>query len=242
VSTRIALVTGGTRGIGLAITRALLSKGYAVCATYKSDEAAAREMTKLSVDDGLRAIRADASEVDEMRRVLDECEKIFGLPDVLINNAGVQQRAGAVDECAIEEWDRVIATNLRSAFVCINLALPAMRARRWGRIVNLSSVSAWEGYPNCAAYASSKAALIALTRSVAKEVAKVGITVNAVAPGITATDAAAGLPPERVKEILRIVPIGAMAQPHEVAAVVGFLCSDAASYVTGTCIPITGGR
>jgi len=234
---KVALVTGAGQGIGLAIARALKEAGMAV-AVVDIDSAragaAAREVGGL-------ACTCDVSSARTVEETASMVANELGPVNVLVNNAGICGR-GTIDEISEEEWDRVHAVNLKSAFLCSRAVLPEMRKRGWGRIINISSVAGKIGGMMVnLAYASSKGGLIAFTKGLAREVAKDGITVNAVCPSLTDTDLAGMFTPEEKEGYLRSVPLGRLATPNEVAAAVAFLASDTASYITGEVLDVNGG-
>jgi NAD(P)-dependent dehydrogenase (short-subunit alcohol dehydrogenase family) len=236
---KAALVTGATRGIGRAIALALAREGADLLATGR-DEASGRAVAGEIAALGGRAVwhRADLGRVAEARGVVRAALDAFGRVDVLVNNAGVFQRMPALD-LGEDDWDRVLGVNLKAAFFVAQAAARAMRERGGGVIVNVASDAAWSGGLNpCAHYAASKAGLVSITRSLARELAPDGIRVNAVAPGLIATDmggtAGATLPDLRI-------PLGREGTPEEVAACVVFLASDEASYVTGANLNLSGG-
>lgn len=239
---KAALVTGGSGDLGSVVARTLAAEGMAVAVQYRSNEARAKAVAAGIEEAGGVAIpvQADLTSSAGAAGAVDAVLKAWGRVDVLVNGAG-----GNKDVLMMlmrdEDFDGVIASNLRAAFLTSRAAVRSMIDRRWGRIVNIASVSAWVAVPGQANYAAAKAGLIGLTRSLAAEVGKFGILVNAVAPGALESEAVKALPGERRKKILEGIPLGRFGRPEEAAGAVAFLCSEASSYITGQVLAVSGG-
>ena len=234
---RVALVTGGSGGIGQASVAALAGAGHRVAVGYAGNrEAAEKAAAGL---DGM-AVRIDVTDPASVDAAFKAVEEALGPVDILVNNAGVTAD-GLLLRMRDEQWRRVLATNLDGAFHASRRAASGMVRRRWGRIVNMGSVVGSTGAAGQANYAATKAGLIGLTRSLARELGSRGITVNLVAPGPIATAMIDAVSDERRAEMTAAVPLGRMGTPEEVGAVVAFLCSPAAAYITGAVVPVDGG-
>jgi 3-oxoacyl-[acyl-carrier protein] reductase len=233
-----ALVTGASRGIGASVARALAAEGWPVVVNYRSSADAADAVVRDIEAAGGRAIAVagDVSDPDAADAVVKAAESEFGSVLVLVNNAGITSD-GLSPQIADDDWDRVLETNLSGAFRMSRRVLRPMLRKRFGRVVNVASIVGIRANPGQANYAASKAGLIGLTKTMASEVAKRGITVNAVAPGVIETEMTAGLD----GALLDYVPARRLGRPEEVAACVSFLASDGAAYVTGTTLTVDGG-
>jgi 3-oxoacyl-[acyl-carrier protein] reductase len=233
-----ALVTGASKGIGAAIARALADDGWNVGVNYRSDKAGADETVKAIEEGGGKAlaVHADITNGDS-KALIAEVEEGLGPVLALVNNAGVA-RDGLALQLSDEDWDVVIGTNLSPAFKLTRDALRGMIKARYGRVVNITSVVGTKANVGQSNYAAAKAGLIGMTKTIAAEVARRGVTVNAVAPGFIATDMTAELPAD---EIAKVIPARRLGTPEDVAAAVRFLASEDAGYVTGTTLYVDGG-
>lgn len=239
---RVALITGGARGIGKAISLELASRGLRIVVNYRSSSEAADEVVKTISDLGgeAMAVRADVSDPDQVKELFKTISKGFGPVDILVNNAGIT-RDGLLMRMKESDWDAVIDGNLKSTYLCCKDGVKGMAKGRWGRIVNMASVVGLIGNPGQANYCASKAGIIGLTKSIAREYAQRGITVNAVAPGFIATDMTDVLPDSVKEEMLKSVPAGRAGTVEDVAKAVAFLVSEDASYINGQVIAVDGG-
>lgn len=240
--TRAAVVTGGSRGIGRAVCVALAKQGCNVVVNYCHGEAAAAETAALCKELGVEAVtvQADVSTAEGCKKLFEEAVNAFGRVDILVNNAGVT-RDNLILRLSEEDFDTVLNANLKGAFLCCKEAARRMVRQRYGRIVNLSSVVGLRGNAGQTNYSASKAGLIGLTKSLAKELASRNVTVNAVAPGFIATDMTDALSEKQREAILGRIASKRLGEPEDVAKLVRFLASEEAGYITGQVICIDGG-
>ena len=238
----VALVTGGSRGIGRGIALRLAAEGVKVGVNYNTGAAQAQEVVEEITSEGGEAIaiQADISEQSQVtnmfRTLMERWERI----DILVNNAGIRKDR-LLMRMTTEEWDSTINVNLKGAYFCTKAALPQMARQRRGRIINMSSVVGVAGNPGQANYSASKAGLIGLTKTVAKEMARRNITANALAPGYIITSMVEELSEDLRSQVLARVPMGRLGTPEDIAGLVAFLCSDEAGYITGQVIRVDGG-
>ncbi|WP_310600571.1 3-oxoacyl-ACP reductase FabG [Desulfobulbus sp.] len=239
---KIALVTGGSRGIGRAISVRLAAMGATVGVNYVANPAAAEETLRQIEAAGGKGfmVRFNVADAEAVQESIKEIIAAHGQVDILVNNAGIT-RDGLVARMKDEEWDSVLDTNLKGAFLCGKAVMRAMMKKRWGRIINISSVVGFVGNGGQVNYAAAKAGLTGLTKSMARELAGRNITVNCVAPGYIVTDMTDGLT-EDVQEALKAqIPLGILGTPQDVAAAVAFLASSDGSYITGQTLHVNGG-
>ena len=241
--TRVALVTGGSRGIGREVSLELARAGHRVAVNYYlgNEEEAAEVLERIAETGGQGiALEADVSESGDVDRLFAEVADQLGPVDILVNNAGIT-RDGLLMRMETADWDAVIATNLRSVYLCSRAALRPMVRSRWGRIISLASVAGISGNAGQTNYAASKAGVIGFTKSISKEVGSRGVTANAVAPGFIDTDMTRSLPDD-VREAARgAIALGRFGETREVASAVGYLASDEAGYITGQVLVVDGG-
>jgi acetoacetyl-CoA reductase len=235
---RTALVTGGTRGIGRAISLALRDSGCRVAATYHSDEAAARQMEE---ETAIAVFRWDVADFAACRAGLEQVERALGPVDILVNNAGITADA-MFHKMREEQWWQVMHTNLGSMFNMTRQVIEGMRERRYGRIVNISSINGRKGQAGQTNYAAAKAGILGFTKALALENAAHGVTVNAVAPGYCDTAMVAAVRPEVLQNIIAAIPAGRLGAPGDIARTVAFLADEAAGFITGATFDVNGGQ
>jgi len=237
--TRTAIVTGGTRGIGAAISLALKSAGHTVVANYAGNEAAARAFAE---ETGIKVVKFDVGDADASAAGLADAEQAAGAPvDIVINNAGIT-RDTMFHKMSAEQWREVMRVNLDSMFNVTRPAIDGMRERGWGRIVNISSINGQKGQMGQVNYSAAKAGVIGFTKALAQETARKGITVNCVAPGYINTDMVAAVPEKVLESIIAGIPAGRLGEAKEIGALVVYLCSEEAGFMTGSTLTINGGQ
>lgn len=239
---RFAVVTGGAQGIGRAVVEVLLSGGAAVAIWDRDKSLADATAAELASQGTVAAIAIDVADAASVERAHAETMSRFGRIDVLVNNAGVAGLNANVADYPIEEWDRVIAINLRSQFLCCRQVVPGMIQRNYGRICNVASIAGKEGNPTASAYSASKAGVIALTKSLAKEVAEHNISVNAITPAAAKTKIFDQVSEQHIAYMLAKIPRGRFLQVEEAAAMIAFIVSEECSFTTGFAFDISGGR
>jgi len=240
---RVALVTGSSRGIGRAVALGFAQAGYRVVVNYypgnREEAEKVQQEIKAAGSTGIM-VEADVSKSEDCNRLIQECIKEWGRLDILVNNAGINH-----DQLMLkmqdDEWEKVLKTNLSSAFYCSRAALKYMMKQRWGRIINISSVVGISGNAGQTHYAASKAGILGLTYSIAREYGSRGITANAIAPGYIESDMTAALSPEQRQKIASGIACGRLGKPEDVAAAVLFLASEEASYINAQVIRVDGG-
>jgi acetoacetyl-CoA reductase len=236
---RVALVTGGTRGIGAAISRALKASGYKVAASYAGNDAAAE---KFKAETGIAVYKWDVSSFEACVEGVKKVEAEVGPVDVLVNNAGIT-KDGAFHKMSPEQWNAVIGTNLGSLFNMSRQVIEGMRGRKFGRIINISSINGQKGQFGQVNYSAAKAGEIGFTKALALENAKAGVTVNAICPGYINTEMVQAVPKDVLeKAILPLIPIGRLGEPEEIARAVVFLAADEAGAITGSTLSVNGGQ
>ncbi len=239
---RVALVTGGAKGIGAAIVKRLCEDGYSVAINYNTSEQRALSLCSFCASESFTVlpVKCDVSDSGDVGRMFSEIEEKLGTVEVLVNNAGISLW-GLFDTVTDNEWNSVIGTNLTGTFNCTRRAIPSMLKNKYGRIINISSVWGQEGASCEAVYSASKAGVIGLTKALAKEYAPSGITVNCICPGAIDTDMMSRFSDKEKAGICEDIPAGRMGTPEEVAEVVSFFANEKASYVTGQILGVNGG-
>jgi len=236
---RVALVTGGTRGIGAAISKALKAAGYNVAASYAGNDAAAE---KFKAETAIAVFKWDVSSFDACAEGIKKVEAELGPVEVLVNNAGIT-RDGAFHKMSPEQWNAVIGTNLGSLFNMSRQVIEGMRSRKFGRIINISSINGQKGQFGQVNYSAAKAGELGFTKALALENAKAGVTVNAICPGYINTEMVQAVPKDVLeKAILPLIPIGRLGEPEEIARAVLFLAADEAGAITGSTLSVNGGQ
>jgi len=236
---RLALVTGGTRGIGAAISKKLKVDGYEVVASYIGTPDGPNEFSK---ETGIKVIKFDVSYYEDCVKAIKQIEEESGKTiDILVNNAGITKDK-FLHKMSVEEWNAVININLNSMFNVTRNVIENMRAKKFGRIVSISSINGVKGQMGQSNYSAAKAGIIGFTKAVAQENANKGVTVNAIAPGYVGTDMVKKIDPKILESIVAQIPVGRLADPKEIASLVSYLCSDEAAFMTGATLNINGGQ
>jgi acetoacetyl-CoA reductase len=235
---RVALVTGGTRGIGHAVVARLKADGFKVAAGYANDEATAKATAE---EFGVMIVKGNVGEFESCKRAVAEVEAELGPIDVLVNNAGIT-RDSMLHKMTPEQWNEVIFVNLASLFNMSRQVIDGMRQRGYGRIINITSINGQKGQMGQTNYSAAKAGAIGFTKALALETANKGITVNAVAPGYTDTEMVRAVPDNVLQQIVAGIPVGRLGKAEEIAACVAFLAREDASFITGACLTANGGQ
>jgi acetoacetyl-CoA reductase len=235
---RVALVTGGTRGIGRAIVERLSADGIKVAAGYSGNDEAAEALKR---ETGVMVIKGNVGVIEDCRRAVEAVEAELGPVDILINNAGIT-RDGVFHKMTPDQWSDVIRVNMDSLFNMTRQVIEGMRERGWGRIVNISSINGQKGQMGQTNYSAAKAGMIGFTKALALENARKGVTVNCIAPGYIDTDMVAAVPEKVLEGIIAQIPVGRLGRGEEIADMVAFLAGERAGYVTGTTLSLNGGQ
>jgi acetoacetyl-CoA reductase len=235
---RVAIVTGGTRGIGRAISERLKADGFTVVANYAGNEEKARAFT---AETGIATYKWDVGDHDACLEGCTTIAREIGPVDAVVNNAGIT-RDGTLHKMTWEDWNEVMRINLGGCFNMAKACFPGMRERGWGRVVNIGSINGQAGQYGQVNYAAAKSGIHGFTKALAQEGAKFGVTVNAIAPGYIDTDMVAAVPPPVLEKIVAKIPVGRLGHADEIARGVAFLCSDSAGFVTGSTMSINGGQ
>jgi acetoacetyl-CoA reductase len=235
---RVAIVTGGTRGIGEAISLALRDAGMTVAANYAASDDKARAFTERT---GIKAYKWDVSDFDACMAAVQQIESELGPVDVLVNNAGIT-RDGTMKRMTRQAWDEVIDVNLGGCFNMAKAVFEGMQARKFGRIVNIGSINGQAGQYGQVNYAAAKSGIHGFTKALAQEGARAGVTVNAIAPGYIDTEMVAAVPEDVLAKIVARIPVGRLGQAQEIARGVAFLCAEDAGFITGSTLSINGGQ
>ena len=242
MTTRVALVTGGTGGIGTAICKKLADQGHKVATNYRNEEKARAWQAQMKADGyDFTLVKGDVTSPEEAEAMVKELEEKLGPVDILVNNAGIT-RDGTFHKMKADQWNDVINTNLNSVYNVTRPVIDGMRDRKWGRIIQISSINGLKGQYGQANYAAAKAGMHGFTISLARENAKLGITVNTVSPGYVATDMVMAVPEEVRAKIVADIPTGRLGTPEEIAYGVGFLADEQAGWITGSNLDINGGH
>ena len=242
MSNRVALVTGGTGGIGTAICKKLADMGHKVATNYRNEEKAKAWQAKMKADGyDFTLVKGDVGTPEEAAAMVKQVEDKLGPVEILVNNAGIT-RDGTFHKMGAEQWYEVINTNLNSVYNVTRPVIDGMRERKWGRIIQISSINGLKGQYGQANYAAAKAGMHGFTISLARENAKLGITVNTVSPGYVATDMVMAVPEEVRAKIAADIPTGRLGKPEEIAYAVGFLVDEQAAWITGSNLDINGGH
>jgi acetoacetyl-CoA reductase len=235
---RVAVVTGGTRGIGAAISEGLHKAGYSVAATYHGNDKAAKAFTERT---GVPHFKFDVSDYKECEQALEKIQSTLGPVDVLVNNAGIT-RDSFLHKMELDQWNEVIQTNLNSVFNMSRLVIEGMRERNFGRIISISSINGQAGQPGQTNYSAAKAAILGFTKALALESATKGVTVNAIAPGYIDTDMVRAVTPEVLDKIIARIPVKRLGKPEDIARMVIFLAADGAGFATGATFTVNGAQ
>jgi acetoacetyl-CoA reductase len=235
---RVALVTGGTRGIGAEIAKRLKADGNTVVVCDVVDE----QLESFTKETGIPGYNINIADIDSVKAGVAKIEADVGPIDILVNNAGITRDGLMVKMTREKNWDPIIAVNLGGTFNMCNVILPGMNERKWGRIVMISSMNGQRGQPGQTNYSATKAGIIGFSRSLALEAARAGVTVNCVCPGFTLTEMTAQMKPEMLEAMVKMIPLGRIGQPADIANGVSFLCKEESGWITGETMSINGGQ